>query len=125
MTLVVEKDEPFDPMNVALLGLWTLVSRADRLTDFIEQLRSRSGWNRLNASFEIHPPVNDYKRDSRFVSVCCFHIALINLHSIATAFSGDLFAISFLASRHTAPAGPANSVQTCRSNVPGDARCRR
>src|SRR5688500_8789197 len=112
MPFTVKENESLNPMDVAFFCLGTVMSRANRLTDFIEQLRSRSGWNRRNASFEIHPPVNDYKRAiSRIVSVCCFHIAvfpaLINLHSIATAFSGDLFAISFLASRHTAPAGPA------------------
>jgi len=35
---VVEKDETFDPMNITVLGLWTVVPDANRLADLIEQL---------------------------------------------------------------------------------------
>ena len=35
---VVEKDEPLDPMNIAVLGLGTVMARADRLTDLIGSL---------------------------------------------------------------------------------------
>jgi hypothetical protein len=41
MMLIVEKDEPFDPMNIAFLGLRTVVARVDRLADLIEELRFR------------------------------------------------------------------------------------
>jgi hypothetical protein len=74
MPFIMKEDESLDPMNVALLGLWTKVSHADRLVDLVDQLRFRSAWDRLNVTFEIHPTVNDYKRAiSRFVSVRCFH----------------------------------------------------
>ena len=40
MALVVKKDEPFDPVNIALLGFWTVVPRADSLADLIEKFGS-------------------------------------------------------------------------------------
>ena len=41
MTFIVEKDEPFDPMNIGFLGSRTVVARTDRLTDLIEELGFR------------------------------------------------------------------------------------
>jgi len=35
---VVEKDEPFDPMNIAFLGPRTVVPRANRLVHLVEEL---------------------------------------------------------------------------------------
>jgi len=37
MVLIVKKDEPFDPMNIGFLSSRTVVSRANRLADLIEQ----------------------------------------------------------------------------------------
>jgi hypothetical protein len=55
MPLIVEKDEPFDPMNIAVLGLWTIVPHADRLADLVEQLRLLNRWLRLNGGLEVRP----------------------------------------------------------------------
>ena len=38
MTFVVEKDVPFDPVDVGFLGPGTIMPRANRLADLIEQL---------------------------------------------------------------------------------------
>ena len=38
MTLVVEEDKPFDPVDVGFLGSRTIVPYADRLPDLFEQL---------------------------------------------------------------------------------------
>ncbi len=36
VTLVMEKNEPFDPMNIGFLGPWTVMARTDRLADLVE-----------------------------------------------------------------------------------------
>jgi hypothetical protein len=41
MPLVMEKDEAFDPVDIGFLGSWTVVARADRLADLIEELGFR------------------------------------------------------------------------------------
>ena len=51
MPFVVEKDEPFDPMNIAVLGLGTVVPCPNRLADLIEKFGSwfscpHSDWRR-------------------------------------------------------------------------------
>jgi len=38
MTLVVEKDEPFNPVDIGFLGSRTIVPRANCLPNLIEQL---------------------------------------------------------------------------------------
>jgi hypothetical protein len=48
MTLVVEKDEPFDPVNIGFLGSRTLMARADRLSDLIEELWLRRRCRRID-----------------------------------------------------------------------------
>jgi hypothetical protein len=63
MSLVVKKDEPFDPMNIAVLGLWTVMPRADRLPDMVEQSRFLSRRHRLSAVFGIQPAANHGNRE--------------------------------------------------------------
>jgi hypothetical protein len=41
MTLVMEKYEPFDPMDIGFLGFRTIVARTDRPADLIEELGFR------------------------------------------------------------------------------------
>jgi hypothetical protein len=44
MTLVVEKDEPFDPVDIGFLGPRTIVPRANRLADLIQELELLRRW---------------------------------------------------------------------------------
>jgi hypothetical protein len=43
MTLVVEEDKPFNPVDISFLGSWTIVPHSDRVADLIEQLRLLRG----------------------------------------------------------------------------------
>ena len=62
MPLVVKKDETFDPVNINFLRPVTIVPRADRLANLVEQLRVRSRWRRRGVSFEIQPAINHSQR---------------------------------------------------------------
>ena len=49
MTLVVEENKPFDPVDIGFLGSRAIMPDADRVADLIEKLgflrRRRDGWN--------------------------------------------------------------------------------
>src|SRR5215510_15156296 len=48
MTLVVEKNKPFNPVDIRFLGPRTVVECSDRLADLIEQLWLRRHHGRFN-----------------------------------------------------------------------------
>src|SRR5882724_10924766 len=54
MTLVVEKDKPFNPVDIGFLGPRTVVACSDRLSYLIEELRFRGSLRRIHhgAAFE-------------------------------------------------------------------------
>lgn len=60
MSLIVEKDEPFDPMDLAVFCLGTVMPRANRQPHLVEQFRllTRRRWR----NFGIQPAVNHSER---------------------------------------------------------------
>ena len=50
MTLVVEEDKPFDPVDIGFLGSRTIVPDTDRVADLFEQLGLLRRRRRVNAA---------------------------------------------------------------------------
>lgn len=62
MPFIMKKYEALDPVNVALFSFGTVLPRAERLANLVEQLRVRSRWRRRSVSFEIQPAVDHRER---------------------------------------------------------------
>jgi hypothetical protein len=88
----MKEDESPDPMNVVLLGLLTIVPRANRLPDLVEQFRFLSCYKRLDASFEIQSAVDYSKRTiGRLVRVDVIHNILLVVRLSSHSFSPRIY----------------------------------
>jgi len=88
----MKEDESPDPMNVALLGLLTIVPRANRLPHLVEQSRFLSCYKHLDASFEIQSAVDYSKRTiGRLVRVDVIHNALLVVRLSSHSFSPRIY----------------------------------
>ncbi len=125
----MEEDKALDPMNVRFLGSVAIMPRVDRLADLIEQLRFRSRREWLNVSLEIQPAFNYGKRAVYgFVCICCFHYdgpPSVIRRTVVIEFLAILSTIAVRFFGRTAPADPASSARTCRSNARNGGRYRR
>ena len=75
-------------MNIAVLGLGTVVPHTNCLANLVEQLPFLSRWRRLNAGFEIQPAVDHRERAVDGPGrVGCVHFDLLSYVSVLATFS--------------------------------------